>query len=75
MKDEFKIIQALEESIAVGPARYDLQLLDSLLAEGFEEVGKSGRKYSRQDVLQSVPQHAADTAQLSNFRFQALLLQ
>ncbi len=51
--DETAVLRALEESLWRPETRYDLEYFGDLLASDFVEFGKSGRVYTRADMLQS----------------------
>ncbi|MEZ4819502.1 MAG: DUF4440 domain-containing protein [Bdellovibrionota bacterium] len=56
MNDELKkrIIE-LEVELHQQEVRRDLPSLDSLLAEGFLEIGASGKFYTKKDILSRLP--------------------
>lgn len=69
MNDDFKIIEKLELELASKDTRKSAEQLSELLANDFEEIGKSGHVYSKYDVLSSLPNHPHQEIQLSEFRF------
>ena len=46
----------LEEALWRRESRFDARFMESCLAENFVEVGRSGRRYTRSDVLATPPQ-------------------
>ena len=73
MRNDFKIIKKLEVELASKDTRRNKELLSELLAEDFEEIGKSGKIFSKSDVLASLPNQGYQEIQLSQFRFVKLV--
>ena len=73
MRNDFKIIKKLEIELASKDTRRSKELLSELLAEDFEEIGKSGKIFSKSDVLASLPNQGYQEIQLSQFRFVKLV--
>ncbi len=48
-------LQALEESMWVSESRFDPTYMDAVLHPDFTEVGRSGRLFTRDDVLSMPP--------------------
>ena len=44
-------LEALEETLWRAETRFDRVLMDATFAPDFEEFGRSGRRYSREDML------------------------
>ena len=69
MRNDFKIIEKLEVELASKETRRSKELLSELLAEDFEEIGKSGHLFSKTEVISSLPNQGHQEIQLSEFRF------
>lgn len=50
-----KQLRALEESLWRGTTRFDRAYVDAVLAEDFTEIGRSGRAWTREQVLDAPP--------------------
>ena len=73
MKNIFKKILKLEESLLLSEVRVSLDTLDKLLADDFMEFGSSGSVYYKKDTLKSVPANASKVKYtMSNFNAQSL---
>ncbi len=55
MNDITKIIYDLELSLLKPEVRSSKEALDKLLADDFIEFGSSGNKYTKQDILERLP--------------------
>ena len=53
--DEVLTLQAMEEALWRSETRFDARFMDAVLAEEFTEVGRSGRVYTRDEILASPP--------------------
>lgn len=51
-KTDFEALQKLEESLWRSETRFDREYMHRILAEDFFEFGRSGRKWSRDEVLE-----------------------
>ncbi len=51
MTDLRATLEALEETLWRTETRFDRVLMDATFAPDFEEFGRSGRRYSREDML------------------------
>ncbi|MFW2514524.1 DUF4440 domain-containing protein [Demequina sp. SO4-13] len=49
--EEVLTLQAMEEAMWRAETRFDMRFMDAVLADGFTEVGRSGRTYTRDEVL------------------------
>ena len=54
-------LRELEEALWRAETRFDRRFMDATLAPDFEEFGRSGRRYSRADVLET-PEQPIDAA-------------
>ncbi len=57
--EDKKVLQRLEEELWLEETRFDIPYMESVLAEDFFEIGRSGRRYRREDTL-SVPREFID---------------
>ncbi|MDT8397636.1 MAG: DUF4440 domain-containing protein [Pseudomonadales bacterium] len=68
-----QLIRQLEESLLHNDFSADPQLLDSLLAAEFEEIGPGGNKTSRQQVIEWLLHKPADARwRFTDFRIKPL---
>ncbi|HYE29809.1 MAG TPA: DUF4440 domain-containing protein [Methylomirabilota bacterium] len=58
----------LEESMWRGETRFDVRYMDRVLADDFEEFGRSGRRYTRQDTMNVAPQEIRAKLPLENLQ-------
>ena len=49
--EDKKTLQRLEEELWIEETRFDIPYMETLFAEDFFEIGRSGRVYSREDAL------------------------
>lgn len=63
------LLENLERELASAEVRSDASRMSTLLSDDFEEVGTSGRRYFRQDVLDSVGHLNDALYELSDFSF------
>ncbi|MCA9280322.1 MAG: DUF4440 domain-containing protein [Phycisphaeraceae bacterium] len=65
---ELEQLRTLEEKLWISEWRFNLEWLDTVLADDFFEYGRSGRIYTRQECL-DLPQFQIDAAiPLQDFR-------
>ncbi|WP_084631290.1 nuclear transport factor 2 family protein [Demequina aestuarii] len=50
-REEVLTLQALEEAMWRADTRFDMRFMDAVLAAEFIEVGRSGRTYTRDEIL------------------------
>jgi hypothetical protein len=60
-------IYALEQALLQPEVRRSAARLNDLLAEGFREIGSSGRVYTRDDILEMLPAETGAVFTLSGF--------
>lgn len=63
-----KKLQMLEESLWLEKTRFDLAYMDSVLDETFFEYGRSGRIYTREEILAHSYQEIKAKLPLENFQ-------
>ena len=57
--EDRKTLEHLEESLWREDTRFDMRLMDTVIAKDFFEFGRSGRTYRREDTM-SVKPHGAE---------------
>ena len=67
-----EVLLALELRLLDPPVRRDRSQVDALLAPEFREVGRSGRLYNKQDILDLLASEQPFNVQLENFAVQTL---
>ena len=72
MRDAFGHIKHLELSLLNSETRASRATLDQILADGFIEIGKSGRLYNKQDIIKELFGASQSTARFFDFDFRAL---
>jgi len=72
MHQDFIQIEALENELIQESTKKDAQRLSELLADDFEEIGKSGKVYCREDYIASIPNSTHEKISLQGFRFKKL---
>jgi len=72
LNKNFKTIQALELELISLDARKNIDRLERLLSEDFEECGKSGNIFNKADIISSLLGEEYQKISLNNFRFIAL---
>lgn len=55
MDIDFKTVEKLEHEISSKEARADASRLSELIHDNFEEFGKSGRRFSKSDIVSELP--------------------
>ena len=55
MERYFKEIEKLEVEIACTASRQNAHRLNELLSDSFEEVGASGRKWTKEEIINEIP--------------------
>jgi ribonuclease HI len=60
-------LRGLEESLWRPQTRFDREYLEQILAPDFVEHGRSGRRYARQDVVDTMPVEFAARLPLPDF--------
>lgn len=66
-KDDYETLRRLEESLWITDTRFDLEYMDKILSSDFFEFGRSGKIYTRAEVLAALPQDINATLPLKNF--------
>ncbi len=61
-------LRVLEESLWRPDTRFDATYLDSIMAPDFVEIGRSGRRYTRSEILATAPRPIGVTLPLPGFR-------
>ena len=69
MNNDFKTVQKLEFELISLDVRKNIDRLETLLSEDFEECGKSGNIFNKEDVIYSLLNEDYQKISLSNFRF------
>lgn len=72
MPCDLEDLHALEHSLWEQNARFDKARMDALFAPDFQEVGRSGRRYSRQEMLFDESQSAPIPAILHDIQIRPL---
>jgi len=72
MDSEYEIIQKLEVKISSKSVRSSPSLLSELLHDQFEEFGKSGKIFKKEDIVSELPKWTHFEIELSNVRFTRL---
>lgn len=67
--DDYEIIKNLELELVNPITRRNTDRLNELLSDDFEEVGSSGRIYSKRDILDILPVSSDVNYELNDFRF------
>jgi len=67
-----KLIQHLELSFLDPSMRQSKNQLDKLIADDFIEIGKSGKVYNKQNILDSLPSEEAKTISMIDFEVKKL---
>ena len=70
--DDFTEIKQLEIELADPETRKDVDRLDLLISEDFEEFGSSGKSYKKKDILKILPNSDTVEYEMSDFRFKTL---
>ncbi|MBO6558779.1 MAG: nuclear transport factor 2 family protein [Pseudomonadales bacterium] len=66
-------LQELEEILLIPKVRADGDALGALLANDFFEIGKSGRRWSRDEILEALPEESPiGEARITSFEVMAL---
>ncbi len=66
MSAEVAEITQLERSLWRSETRFDLRHMERIVAKDFREFGKSGRRYSRKDIITETAEDPQITAVLHN---------
>lgn len=69
MENDFKIIEKLELELSSSEVRKDEDRLSQLLADDFEEFGKSGNVFNKADTLSALTNEEYQEISFSDFRF------
>jgi ribonuclease HI len=69
---EFEQVKQLEIELSDPAIRKNSRRVAQLLADDFEEVGSSGRKFSKKDIIQLLADEVDITYTLHNFSFISL---
>ena len=69
---EVETLRRLEESLWVASTRFDTSHMADLLADDFVEFGRSGRIYSKAEIINAPPCSIAVTLPLPNFSVQTV---
>jgi hypothetical protein len=70
--EEYNLLQELEMEL-VQPATWrNTARLSELIDDEFEEFGSSGKRYRKQDILNSLPKENNVQCKLSHFEFKTL---
>lgn len=72
MKDAFTLIEKLEREIATQSISKNSARLNQLLADDFQEFGKSGKIYSKDQIVAMLSDAAPGKIEMSNLKFKAL---
>ena len=65
--DPTKIILALEIELLQVNVRHSVSRLGELLADDFFEIGSSGKRYNKQDILNILPNQPEDKYNITDF--------
>ena len=68
----FDLIKQLELELSDPSIRKDRERLDQLLADDFEEVGKSGKKYTKADIIELLINEENISFSVQDFNFVSL---
>lgn len=66
--DHDQELRILEESLWRSSTRFDRDYMDKILSENFIEFGRSGKIYSRQEIINATPQEIEATLPLKDFK-------
>ncbi len=69
---DFEKLKQLEESLWITKTRFDNQYMDSILALDFFEFGRSGKTYTREEILSFSPQEINSKLPLKDFKIQLI---
>ncbi len=72
MENEYLKLERLEQELADAGTRKSIKRLARLLADDFEEVGKSGRIFTKKDLLSMLTTEKYQKIVLNDFRFRPL---
>lgn len=64
--DDYETLKRLEESLWIADTRFDSEYMDKILSSDFFEFGRSGRIYTREEILTALPQKINATLPLIN---------
>lgn len=65
--DDYETLKQLETSLWIADTRFDSDYMDKILSSDFFEFGRSGRIYTRAEVIAVPPQEINATLPLKNF--------
>ena len=71
--EDRKLLQRLEEDLWLEETRFDIALMEQVIAEDFFEFGRSGRVYQRSDTLSIAPQPIKAVIPLPDFEVRLLV--
>lgn len=66
-ESEFEILKSLEESLWKSETRFNLSHQEKVFAPDFFEFGRSGRTYTREQMIRTTPEPIAAKLPLQNF--------
>jgi hypothetical protein len=69
---DFENLRKLEESLWLSETRFDRAYMDRILAPDFFEFGRSGKKHSREDVLNTPVEEIRVEFPFENFEIHSL---
>lgn len=69
MNNNFDIVKALEIELARREVRENSLRISELLHDEFEEFGKSGKIFTKEDILSKMPSWEYFETKLENFRY------
>ena len=66
--NDIEIVISLETELVTPPARNNPKRLSNLLHEDFEEIGKSGKLYNKEETIEALRNEQNFKCELSDFR-------
>lgn len=69
---DYRLLQKLEEALWRSETRFDPDFMERVLAEDFSEFGRTGRTYTRQEIITSPSQPIDAVLPLPNFQARLL---
>ena len=70
--DDYKLIQELEYELLTEETRNNRERLSVILDDSYEEIGRSGKIYNKQDAIDSLSIADAVNYTLSDFEYRTL---
>ncbi len=69
MDIDFEIIKNLELKLSNPEGRKDTKCLSEIFSDNFEEIGKSGRVFNKNEILSLLSNEESQKIELNDFKF------